>query len=158
MKVSTRAEFEVERPVEDVFDLATACDGFPLFLFPVGPIPGVAGSRMLDAPAPRAGARRDVFLTDGTTVHEILLAYERPSRHGYRWLHPPAPPFSLLVKGAEGDWTFSSTQKGARIVWVYTFELTSPLAMVLAPPLLWCFRRWMRKGLQGLPAALAMGR
>jgi hypothetical protein len=34
MRVSRRAEFEMGRPIEEVFDFATACDGFPLFLFP----------------------------------------------------------------------------------------------------------------------------
>lgn len=156
MRVSTRAEVEVERPIEEVFDFATACDGFQLFLFTVGPIPGVAGSRMVDAPAPKAGAKRDVRLTDGTTIHEVLLAYDRPSRHHYRWLKPPAPPFSWLVKCGEGDWTFSATQKGTRIVWLYHFDLTSPLARVLSPALLWFFRRWMQTGLERLPAALAV--
>lgn len=158
MKVSKRAAFEVERPIEEVFDFATACDGFQLFLFPFGPIPGVAGSRMVDAPAPRTGARRDVQLTDRTTINEILLAYDRPSRHGYRWLNLPAPPFSLLVKGAEANWTFSPTAKGTHIAWVYEFELTSPLAVVLAVPVLWFFRGWMQRGLERLPAALAKGR
>lgn len=158
MRVSRRAEFEVERPVEEVFDLATACDGFALFLFALGPVPGVASSRMIDAPAPRAGARRDVLLTDGDIIHEELLAYDRPSRHRYRWLNRPSPPFAWVVKGGEGDWTFSATQKGTLVVWMYYFELTSPLAIVLAPPLLWFFGRWMQKGLERLPAALAKGR
>lgn len=158
MKVSTRAAFEVARPTEEAFDFATACDGFELFLFAFGPIPGVAGSRMVDVPEPVTGGKRDVLLTDRSTVHEILLAYDRPSRHRYRWLEPPAPPFSWLVKCGEADWTFSATPGGTHIAWVYEFELTSPLAIVLSPPLLWFFRGWMQRGLERLPAALAKGR
>ena len=155
MKVSARAAFEVARPIEAVFDLATACDGFQLFLFPFGPLPGVAGSRMIDAPEPVTGGKRDVVLTDGSTVHEILLAFDRPSRHRYRWLEPPAPPFSWVVKGGEADWAFSATPGGTHVAWHYEFELTSPLAIVLAPPLLWLFRGWMQRGLERLPTALS---
>lgn len=155
MKISMQAEFEVERPVEEVFDFATSCEGFPLFLFPLGPIPGITSARMVDSPIPKTGARRDILLTDGDTIQEVLLAYDRPSRHNYRWLNRPAPPFSWLVRGGEGDWIFTATPRGTRIVWVYHFELTSPLAIIPAPPLKFFFRRWMQKGLERLPAALS---
>jgi len=80
MRISTRAEFEVESPTEEVFDLATACDGLSLFLFPLWPIPGVASAQIIDAPAPAAGARREVLMTDGAKIKEALLLYDRPSR------------------------------------------------------------------------------
>lgn len=158
MKLSMQAEFEVARPVEEVFDFATSCEGFPRFLFPLGPIPGVASARMVDAPMPATGARRDILMTDGATIEEVLLAYERPSRHRYRWLNRPAPPFSWLVRGGEGDWCFTAVAGGTRIVWVYHFELTSRLALVAAPPLMFFFRRWMQQGLERIPAALSASR
>lgn len=158
MKVSMQAEFEVARPVEEVFDFATACDGFPLFLFPLGPIPGVASARMIDSPTPVAGARRDILMTDHATIQEELLAYDRPSRHRYRWLNRPAPPFSWLVRGGEGDWHFTAVPGGTRIVWLYHFELTSRLALVATPPLMFFFKRWMQRGLQRIPAAMSAGR
>ena len=155
MRVSMRAEFEIERPIEEVFDFATACAGFPLFLFPLWPIPGVSSARMVDTPLPITGARRDILMTDGATIQEILLAYDRPARHQYRWLNRPPPPFSWLVRGGEGDWRFTATPSGTRIEWVYHFELTSALLIILAPPLMFFFRRWMQRGLEGLPAALS---
>ncbi len=158
MELANRAEIEIARPIEEVFDLACACDGFPRFLFPYGPIPGVASSNMVDVPAPKAGARRDVHMTDGSTIQEEVLAFDRPSRHRYRWVNRPAPPFSWLVRGGEGDWTFTPTAAGTRIVWIYRFELTSPLALLVAPPVLVLFRRWMQRGLAALPAALASAR
>jgi uncharacterized protein YndB with AHSA1/START domain len=158
LQLANRAEIEIARPIEEVFDLACACDGFPRFLFPFGPIPGVASSAMVDAPTPKPGARRDVHMTDGSTMQEEILAFDRPSRHRYCWLNRPAPPFSWLVRGGEGDWTFSATPTGTRIVWVYRFELTSPLVLVVALPVMLLFRRWMQRGLASLPAALASAR
>jgi uncharacterized protein YndB with AHSA1/START domain len=155
MRLTNRAEIEIARPVEEVFDLAAACEGFPRFLLPFGPIPGVASAELVDAAAPKAGVRRDVHMTDGSTMREEILAFDRPSRHRYRWLNRPAPPFSWLVRAAEGDWTFTATPTGTRIVWLYHLEPTSPIALVLAAPIALLFRSWMQRGLARLPAALA---
>jgi hypothetical protein len=86
-------------------------------------------------------------MTDGSVVREEVLAWERPSRHRYRWLDPPAFPFSLLVRSGEGDWRFAPADGGTRIEWVYTFELTSPLVSPLAAALMPVFRRWMQRAL-----------
>lgn len=153
MRVTRQAEYEVARPIEEVFDLSTACDQLPKFMLPFGIIPGVADARMVDAEAPKAGALRDISLTDGSTIQEQLLNLERPIRQHYRWVNPPAPPFSWLVRGAEGDWSYSATPNGTRVVWVYHFELTSPLAIVLALPVLALFRRWMQRSLERLAGA-----
>ena len=155
MKITARASVDVPRPIEEVFDFATACDGFPRFLFPLGPLPGIRSSRMLDAPAPKTGARREVVMTDSSRLEEELLAYDRPSRHRYRWLNRPARPFSWLVRGGEGDWSFTPTADGTRVIWLYTFEPTSAVTGVLARPLVWFFQRWMQRGLDRLRATLA---
>jgi uncharacterized protein YndB with AHSA1/START domain len=155
MKLATRAGIEVPRPIEAVFDLATGCDGYPRFLLPLGPIPGVASAKLLDAPAPRAGARREVAMSDGSRMQEEILSHERPTRHRYRWLTRPAPPFSWLLKGAEAEWRFTSSGGATQIDWVYEFEPTSALAGWLARPLLLLFRRWMQRGLDRLRAILA---
>ena len=65
----------------------------------------------------------------------------------YRWLKPPAFPFSLIVRHGEGDWHFSAANGGTRIDWEYTFELTSPLAWPLAAAVMLIFRRWMQRAL-----------
>jgi hypothetical protein len=154
MIVTRSAEFELTHPIEEVFDFATSCEGFSKFLLPLGPIPGVAEARLIDASEPITGARRDVHMTDGSLIKEVLLEYHRPYRHWYRWTNRPARPFSWLVRGAEGDWQFTSTSSGTRIVWHYHFELTSPIAIVAGIPLLAFMRRWMQTGLNRLPDAL----
>jgi hypothetical protein len=81
-------------------------------------------------------------------LDEEIVAFDRPHRHRYRWLNRPAPPFSYLVSGGEGDWTFTADGASTRIVWSYTFELTSPLVLPLMLPVRALFRRWMQRGLE----------
>ncbi len=147
MRISERAEIHVPRPVEQVFDFSVACETFPRVLHPLGPIAGIAKAEMVDAVSPRTGARRRIHMTDGSAIEELLVAFDRPKRHRYRWLNRPAPPFSWLVRGGESDWTFAPSDGGTSIVWVYSFDLTTPLAYPLAAPIAFLFRRWMMRGL-----------
>jgi hypothetical protein len=63
-------------------------------------------------------------------------------------------PLALLVRQGTGDWSFAPEAGGTRLVWVYRFELTSPLAWPLAALVVGLFRRWMAKGLAALRAEL----
>jgi hypothetical protein len=155
MKLSVQAAVEVPRSAEEVFDFATSCEGFPRFIHPLGPIPGIARAEMLGAAAPKPGAQRRIHMTDGSVVDEEVLAYDRPLRHRYRWLEPPAFPFSLIVRRGEGDWHFSRTGGGTRVEWDYHFDLTSPLVWPLAKALMAIFRRWMQQALLRARGVLA---
>lgn len=157
MQLGTHAEIEVARPAERVFDFAVACETFTRVLLPLGPLPGVQRAEMLDGAEPKAGARRRILLSDGTSVLEELLAFERPLRHCYRWVEPPRGALALLVRGADGDWRFSTTARGTRIAWSYRFELSSALAAPLALPIVWLFRSWMKRGLERVREALEAG-
>ena len=155
MHVQIRASTEVPRPLEATFDFATAADGFAKVLRPVPPIPGVRGAEIVGGGEPKTGGRRVVHMTDGSTVYEELLAWERPKRHRYRWASKPAFPFSLLVRAGEGDWHFSPAGTGTRIDWTYRFELTTPLVYPLALLVTALFRRWMQAGLDAIRAELS---
>jgi uncharacterized protein YndB with AHSA1/START domain len=150
MALAARAEIEIPKPIGEVFDLATSCDGFPRFLLRMGPIPAVASAELVGAAEPKAGGRRRLQLGDGSTMEEEILAFDRPAHHRYRWTAPPAPPFSWLVRGAEGDWVFAPRGGGTHIAWTYRFEPASPLAGVLARPVVLLFQRWMQRGLGSL--------
>jgi uncharacterized protein YndB with AHSA1/START domain len=154
MKLTARASVDIPKPADQVFDFATSCEGFPRFIWAYGPIPGITRAEMVAGQAPKAGAERHVHLTDGNVVKEQLLAYDRPSRHRYRWLHAPAFPNSLIFSAAEGDWRFTATSGGTRIDWDYHFELTSVFAL-LAAPLLLVFRLWMKRSLLRARSVLA---
>lgn len=154
MEIRTQASVVVDRPLEEVFDFAVAPESQPLLLCAAPPIPGVTGVEMLDGRTLETGAQRRVLLSDGSTLREEVVAFERPHRHRYRWLDPPAAPLHLLVSAAEGDWAFSGHGGRTRIDWTYTFTLTSPLAWPLASVVAWLFGRWMQQSLERVPKAM----
>ena len=154
MQISARVEEHVPRPPEQVFDFATACETFPKVLIPLGPVAGIAHADLLDGDRLRTGARRRIVLTDGSIIDEEVLTFERPSRHRYRWLNPPPAPFAWIVRGGEGDWTFTSFRDGTTITWTYRFELTSPVVYPLAALVIGLFRRWMARGLANVRTQL----
>ena len=100
------------------------------------------------------GSKRRIFMTDGAVLDEVILDYDPPVRHSYGWTGGVKPPFSLLVRSGGGNWDFTETEGGTRIVWTYTFNLTSPLAYPLAMPILWLFKSWLQQGLDAIRAEL----
>jgi uncharacterized protein YndB with AHSA1/START domain len=154
MKLSTQAEIHVPRPPEDVFDMTARIDGFSQFLHALGPIPAVKGAAIAGGGEPSSGARRLVSMSDGSVMEEEILELSRPHVHRYRWTKGPKPPFSWLVRSGEGTWSFSPQDGGTRVVWTYTFELTSRIASPLAAVVIAIFRRWMLKGLAELRAVM----
>jgi uncharacterized protein YndB with AHSA1/START domain len=147
MQIAIRVQTQLDQAPQDVFDALADLRNFPRFIARLGPIPGVADVQWLDGAQPGAGARRRLAMSDGTTVDEEVLVFERGTEHRYRWVHPPAPPFSFLVSGGEGCFTFDRSGHGTKLVWSYALTLTSPLAYPLALPVTWLFRRWMAQGL-----------
>ncbi|HVP68344.1 MAG TPA: SRPBCC family protein [Anaeromyxobacteraceae bacterium] len=154
MKVCVRAQVEVPRPRDEVFDFATSCEALPRFLKAEVPVPGIARAELIEGPRMRKGTRRRISLTDSTWLLEEIVAHERPGRHRYRWVTRPPLPFGLIVGGGEADWSFAESDGGTRVDWLYTFELSSPLAYPLALPFAALFRRWMARGLSRLEAEM----
>lgn len=154
MSLQVRATREIDAPPERVFDVAVACETLPSLLQKLGPIPAITAMHLVDGARLATGVQRLVQMSDGTMLREEVLELDRPRRHRYRWLSPPAFPFSLLVRSAEGDWLFTASARGTRVEWTYTFELTSPLARPLALPARALFRRWMAQGLSNLAATV----
>ena len=157
MKLDARVTVYVPRSPQEVFDFAVANENMPGLLRVFGPIPGVIKVELLDGSILSKGARRLVSMSDGTTMREEVLELtpptsSTPGRHEYRWMHAPAPPFSLLVKSGHADWTFSAERDGTRVNWDYQFELTSPLAYPLAAPAIALFRGWMQRAIDRLRA------
>jgi uncharacterized protein YndB with AHSA1/START domain len=155
MEIRVAAAVRVRRPLEEVYDFAVAEASFPRIVHALGPIPGIARVEMLDGRVLERGARRRVTMTDGSEVLEEILDAERPRRHRYRWLDPPAAPFNLLVRSGEGDWRFAAADGGTRVEWTYTFDLTTPLVYPLAAAVLTLFRRWMQRALDRIDTAIA---
>ena len=89
-------------------------------------------------------------MTDGTVLEEVILAYDPPVKHSYGWEGGAKLPFSLIVRSGTGTWTFTEVEGGTRIVWSYTFGLTSALAYPVAWPIAQLFRGWMQQGLDAI--------
>ncbi|MGB8332670.1 MAG: SRPBCC family protein [Polyangiales bacterium] len=154
MNISTSASVLIPRPREEVFARATDSTNTPETLRPRGPFAGISKVEMLDGQALAKGARRRISMTDGTVLEEVILDYDPPVRHRYGWTGGAKPPFSFLVRSGTGCWDFSEVDGGTRIVWSYTFELTSPLAYPLAIPVVWLFKGWLQQGLDAIRAEL----
>jgi uncharacterized protein YndB with AHSA1/START domain len=150
MQLHTAATVSIDKPIEEVFDFAVDVANMPRLMQPLPPIPGVAGSELIDARELRTGVKRRVTMTDGSTVLEEVLDLTRPHRHRYRWLDKPAFPFSLLVRGAEARWTFAERAGQTAVEWHYSFELTSFLAYPAAQLVVLAMRRWMAQALGSL--------
>jgi hypothetical protein len=147
MNVTTSASITIPRARETVFELATQNDTYERALLPYGPIAGVVEVQLVEGGALQRGALREAWLTDGSVLVEEILEHDVPTRHRYKWTGGLKPPIAWLLRSGEGTWTFSEVTDGTRIEWSYEFELRSPLAYTIAPPMAALFRRYQKKAL-----------
>jgi hypothetical protein len=113
-----------------------------------GPIPGVRDVRYLDGP-PCLGAARDIINTDGTTHRELFTAFDPP--RGFEiTIRQVAPPFGILVREIRDTFALTSIGRGAELVRVVHFYLTSKVAY----PLAITFAPMMRQALRAHHAAM----
>ena len=152
--ISTSASVLIPRPREEVFAVATDSTNAAELLRSRGPFAGVSKVELHEGQTLAKGARRRVIMTDGTVLDEVILDYNPPVRHRYGWTGGAKFPFSLLVRSGTGNWDFSEEEGGTRIVWTYTFGLTSPLAYPLAIPIVHLFNGWLQQGLDAIRAEL----
>jgi Polyketide cyclase / dehydrase and lipid transport len=154
MRMRTSATIDIARPRDAVFDFACACETYVELFRPRGSVAGVAKAEMMGGVPLGAGARRRIELTDGAIVEEDVVAFDRPTRHTYRWNRGLRMPAKLLVRAGEGDWTFRDESGGTRIDWIYTFDLTTPVVYPLALVMRGQFQRWMEQQLRAIAKAL----
>ena len=134
--------------------MATDMTNTPRTIRPRGPFAGIAKIETYEGQSLAKGSKRRIFMTNGAVLEEVILDYDPPLRHRYGWTGGVKPPFSLLVRSGSGNWDFTETDGGTRIVWTYTFGLTSPLAYPLAIPLIWLFKGWLQQGLDAIRTEL----
>ena len=118
-------------------------------------IPGIKKCEMFEGHALAADSWRRVTLTDGVVLEEVILDYDRPDTHRYRWTGGLKAPNSWLVRSGEGCWDFSDADDGTRIDWSSEFELTSPLAYPFALVARVSYMSWMKHGLEAMRSELA---
>jgi uncharacterized protein YndB with AHSA1/START domain len=152
--ISTSASVLIPRPREEVFVYATDSTNAPDTVRARGLFAGITNIEMHEGQTLAKGSKRRVFMTDGTVLEEDILDYDPPTRHRYGWTGGAKFPFSLLVRSGTGNWDFTEAEGGTRIVWTYTFGLTTPLAYPLAIPIIWLFKGWLQQSLDAIRAEL----
>ena len=150
--ISTSASVHIPRPREEVFAVATDSTNTPRTIRERGPFAGIEKIEMPEGQPLATGARRTIFMTDGTVLEEVVLDFDPPARHRYGWTGGAKFPMSLLVRSGTGNWDFIEVEGGTRVVWSYTFELTTRLAYPLAVPIINLFRGWLQQGLDAVRA------
>ena len=133
MHVDLRARARMPAEPAATFALALDPARFPATFRGYGPIPALR--RITPQASPAVGATRELENSDGSRPLETITALEPPRRHAYE-LARLAPPFSWLVRRGLADWRFAPHEGGTLVDWHYRFELTHPLAAVVAGPLL----------------------
>src|SRR4051812_11711311 len=91
----------------------------------IGPLPGVARAVVVGGDSLAVGSNRRVQLTDGSVLNEEIIALDPPSRMAYRQMTGFGFPFSMLVRGAEGQYILTPSGKGTALAWDVRFDLTS---------------------------------
>lgn len=148
--ITTSASVLVPRPRDEVFAVATDSTNAARTLRSRGPFAGVTKVELHEGHEHAAGAKRRVWMTDGSVLEEVILDFNPPRRHRYGWEGGAKFPFSLLVQSGTGTWDFSEHEGGTRIVWSYTFGLTSRLAYPFAIPIALLFKGWLQQGLDAV--------
>ena len=152
--ISTSASIVIPRPREEVFAFATDSTNAPQTIRSRGPFAGISKIEMYEGQSLAKGSKRRIFMTNGAVLEEVILDYDPPLRHRYGWTGGVKPPYPLLVRSGSGNWDFTETDGGTRIVWTYTFALTSPLAYPLAIAIAWLFKGWLQQGLNAMRTEL----
>ncbi|MCA8895079.1 MAG: SRPBCC family protein [Parvularculaceae bacterium] len=118
--VTTAAAITVNAPIDRVFDAACGCD-VPAIIKGHGALPGVLKIEEHEAPWSEPGQKRLVWLTDGSSVREELIAFSKGRSFAYR-VTSFTGPFAALVSEGKGEWNFSATGPSAtHIDWTYSF-------------------------------------
>lgn len=158
MTIRVRAEVNIPRPVERVFELAAArTDGLARFFTGHPPlIPAIRSARLIDREDPPvAGARREVNLADGSVIVERVLAFESPRLHRYD-MERMNTLQRLLCSNMEGEWRFEPDAEGTRITWDYAIHEKGALGALLGNLVARSFQRAMERCLDNVRrAALA---
>ncbi len=155
MKLTARAETEINASPDVVFEYLTDANNYSTLLKPLFPLAGINNVELIDADAPAIGVRRRVKMTDGMELVETIEQHEPLKVHGYFWGEGPKPPLSFLVSKAVAQWDFNATDQGTLVNWTYDFTLTSPIVWPLAKPIFLRFQTWMNSGLARAQAALS---
>jgi len=126
VQVHSKASITINAPREEVFSFTNDLSKFPQTFSGYGPIPGMDRVENLNGAETREGTIRNIHYVDGTVLEEHLIAHSAPSEMAYEIVSGLRAPFSWLVRGAGGRWTFTDRGDSAHVEWRFRFDLTTP--------------------------------
>lgn len=149
MQITTQVSIDIARGREEVFAFVTATPTLPLIFRGKGLIPGVqsvevAGGGGDGVTVIKPGSVRHLRMTDGSTLDENFVEFDRPSVLAYQ-MTGLRPPLSLLVSAAGGRWVFTGDDKHTHITWTYT---TTPRNVLISPITALAIRVFMHAAMQ----------
>jgi hypothetical protein len=139
LDVAVTRAIAVPGNIQEVFDFVAAEGVLPEVLTGFGLVPRVVSTSNVTGPWDKPGSNRTVHLAGGTTAHEEVEVYSRPSYFAYRVSDPT---FSLryLMAHARGQWWFDSVEGGTYARWTYTFRAKGMLTKL--PLILFARTQW----------------
>ena len=132
MQVHSQASITINAPREDVFAFTNDVTKFPQTFSGFGPIPGMERVENLNSEETRKGTVRHIHNKDGSVIEERLIEHAPPDTMAYEIASGLQPPFSWLVRGAGGRWTFTDRGEATEVNWKFRFDLTTPLVFPIA--------------------------
>ncbi|MEX0644619.1 MAG: SRPBCC family protein [Parvularculaceae bacterium] len=125
--VLTLATVSIAAPAPKVFAAACGCD-IPAVFKAQGAIPGVLKVDKHQGAWSAPGQMRLLTLSDGSSVHEELISFDKDQGYAYR-VSGFTGPFAALVAEGRGEWRFTPTGADeTRVDWTYSFTPKSALA------------------------------
>ncbi len=134
MKVKTKASIHINAPQEKVWKYISNLENLPKYFFGWGPIPAVEKVDIIGKKQMAVGLKQKTTTADGRALEETVLSVRKPEYFDYE-IKGFGFPFNLFVIKGGGSWTFTRTDVGTKATWNYFFHLTSPLAYLVAAPL-----------------------
>lgn len=132
MQVHSQAAITINAPRETVFAFTNDVTQFPSTFKGFGLIPGMDRVENLDGGETRKGTVRHIHNKDGSVLEERLIEHAPPSEMAYEIVSGLQPPFSWLVRGAGGRWTFTERGDATEVEWRFRFDLTTALVFPIA--------------------------
>lgn len=118
-----------------------------------GPIPPIKEVRDQTGDWDTAGRSRTIVLAGGGSAREDLTSVDAPRSFGYRLTRIHGP-MALLVDSVTGEWTFAPADGGTEITWRWTIYPRSSLSAPGLPLFGMLWKRYARRALLDLAAAL----
>jgi uncharacterized protein YndB with AHSA1/START domain len=155
MPVEVEASVYIPRPRAEVFAAAAGqtaglsryFTGFPPL------IPAIVEASLEGGDPPRAGALRNVRMSDGSRIKERILAFEAPALHRYEMVELN-PLQRLLCSNMVAEWRFEEQGAGTRFTWryaIHSLPRRGPLPRLMG----YLLQRAMQRCLDNVAADLA---